>query len=96
MVKPDRPTAMKQLIQQVRAVMPFDLPQANRCSGTCNGCSQKLLDFLSSELQDWEYRLAQGESPDFGDIHRMTKTSRKIYRVMQRNGLVVKASDNRS
>lgn len=79
---------MRQLIQQVRSAMPFALPEANLCSGKCNGCSQKLLDYLDSELQDWEYRLADGESPDFGDIHRIAKTSKKIYRVMQRNGLV--------
>lgn len=68
--------------------MPFDLPEANLCSGKCNGCSQKLLDYLDIELEAWEYRLDAGESPDFGDISKMAKTSQKIYRVMQRNGLV--------
>jgi len=68
--------------------MPFELPEANLCSGKCNGCSQKLLDYLDTELEDWEYRLKDNEAPDFGDIQRIAKTSKKIYKVMQRNGLV--------
>lgn len=87
-MKPDRTIAMQQLIQQVRVAMPFDLPEANLCSGKCNGCSQKLLDYLDTELEDWEYRLKEGERPDFGEIHRIAKTSKKIYQVMQKNGLV--------
>lgn len=87
-MKPDRITAMKQLIEQIRASMPFDLPEANLCSGQCNGCSQKLLDYLDMQIQEWEFRLTQGETPDFGEIHRLAKTSKKIYKVLQRNGLV--------
>ena len=87
-MKPDRPTAMRKLIQQVRTAMPFDLPEANLCSGKCNGCSQKLLDYLDMELEDWEYRLDSGETPDFGDINKIARTSKKIYRVMKKNGLV--------
>lgn len=95
-MKPDRPAAMRQLIQQVRTAMPFDLPEANLCSGQCHGCSQKLLDYLDSELQYWEYRLNQGEAPDFGDISRMARTSKKIYRVMQRNGLLADPMNHHS
>ncbi len=80
--------AMRQLIEQVRNAMPFDLPEAGMCSGKCNGCSQKLLDYLDCELEDWEYRLKGGETPDFGEIQRIAKTSRKIYKVLDRNGLV--------
>ena len=89
-MKPDRPTAMRMLIQQVRTAMPFDLPEANLCSGKCNGCSQKLLDYLDTELEGWQYRLDAGETPDFGDINKIAKTSKKIYRVMEKNGLVSK------
>ena len=73
--------------------MPFDLPEANLCSGKCNGCSQKLLDYLDTELEDWEYRLDAGETPDFGDINKIAKTSKKIYRVMKKNGLVDNDTD---
>ena len=84
---------MRKLIEQVRTAMPFDLPEANLCSGKCNGCSQKLLDYLDMELEDWEYRLTTGETPDFGDINRIARTSNKIYRVMKKNGLVNDKAD---
>ena len=87
-MKPDRTTAMRQLILQVRKVMPFDLPEANLCSGKCNGCSQKLLDYLDIELDDWEYRLKDGDVPDFGEIQRIAKTSKKIHKILDRNGLI--------
>jgi len=87
-LKPSRTIAMQRLIKQVRIAMPFDLPEASLCSGKCNGCSQKLLDYLDLELQDWETRLHAGEQPDFGEIQRIARTSKKIYKVMQSNGLV--------
>ncbi len=79
---------MRHLIKQIREAIPFDLPEANLCSGKCNGCSQKLLDYLDSELEDWEYRLQDGETPDFGEIQRIAKTSKKIYKILDRNGLI--------
>lgn len=87
-MKPDTTTAMHQLIAEVRAVMPFDRPEAQLCSADCTGCSQKLLGFLNGELEDWERRLDAGERPNFGDLDRLAKTSRRIYRVLERNGLV--------
>jgi len=79
---------MRLLISQVRDNIPFDLPEAYVCSDNCNGCSLKLLEFLDMELLDWERRLDEGERPNFGDIKRMVKMARSIYRVLQRNGLV--------
>ncbi len=87
-MKPDRPAAMRLLIQQIRTAMPFDLPEASLCSGKCNGCSQKLLDYLDSELEEWEIRLKAGEVPDFGDISRIARTSKKIYKILDVNGLL--------
>jgi hypothetical protein len=90
-MKPGRTMAMQQLILQVRTAMPFDLPEANLCSGQCNGCSQKLLDYLDIELEDWEYRLKDGQVPDFGEIQRIAKTSKKIYKILDRNGLIAES-----
>lgn len=87
-MKPDTTTAMRQLIQQVRAAIPFGSPAAYVCTDNCNGCSQKLLEFLDLELLDWQRRLDAGEQPHLVDVERMAKMSRKIYRVMARNGLV--------
>jgi len=94
-MKPNRTSAMRQLILQVRTAMPFDLPEANLCSGKCNGCSQKLLDYLDSELEDWEYRLKEGEIPDFGEIQRIARTSKKIYKILDQNGLHEKAVEEK-
>lgn len=79
---------MRNLIRQVRNALPFGAPQAQICAGQCQGCSLKLLEFIDTELQGWETRLAQGEQPNLGDIDRLAKTSKKIYQVLQRNGLV--------
>jgi hypothetical protein len=87
-VKPDTRTAMGTLIGQIRAAIPFDLPEGSVCLDSCDGCSMKLLEFLESELEGWERRLEQGEQPNFGDLSRLAGTARKIHRVLERNGLV--------
>lgn len=80
---------MRLLIAQVRAAIPFDAPQTQVCTGTCDGCSAKLLNFLDTELQDWEGRMDAGERPNLGDVSHLARTSRKVYAVLERNGLVV-------
>lgn len=94
--KPDIRTAMRSLIDEVRQALPFESAEAQRCSGDCNGCSKKLLDYLETELDDWEHRLASGEKPGLDDLSRLVRTSRKVHRVLVRNGLIdasVNASD---
>ena len=87
-MKPDTSTAMQNLINEVRATMPFDAGEAQLCADSCNGCSLKLLEFLDMELQDWEQKLQDGVVPSFGDIHKMGKTCKKIYMVLKKNGLI--------
>lgn len=87
-MKPDTATAMHRLIGQVRAAIPFDLPEDELCADGCTGCSRKLLDYLASELEGWEQRLAGGETPNFGDLDRLAKSSRKIYQTLRNNGLI--------
>ena len=87
-MKPDTRTAMVQLIGQIREAVPFNLSEAEICSGTCQGCARKLLDFLDQELAQWDSFLAQGGKPKLGDISKLAKTSRKIYRAMEKNNLV--------
>lgn len=88
MSKPTPRIAMQNLIDEVRGTLPFELPEAQLCDGICNGCSKKLLDYLDGELIDWQERLDAGEEPKLGDLAALGKTSRKIYRVLQRNELV--------
>lgn len=79
---------MYELIHQVRDTLPFDLPAAQICNGICHGCSKKLLDFLDIELLDWQQRLDDGEMPGLGDVDRLGRTCRKVYRVLEKNELV--------
>jgi hypothetical protein len=79
---------MRQLIGQVRSAIPFGLSEEQICASGCQGCSAKLLAFLESELEHWEMRLEAGERPNFGDLSRLAKTSRKVHKVLQQNGLV--------
>ena len=88
MAKPNTADAMRELIHQIRRAIPFDTPVEDLCAFGCKGCSVKLLEFLEQELESWSYRLDQGETPSFGDINQLAKSSKKIYKVLQRNGLV--------
>lgn len=89
--KPDVATAMRDLIRQARAALPFGASEAVVCTGECQGCSRTLLEFLESEFEDWERRLDAGERPGLGDLSRLIRTSRKVRRVLIRNGLVEEA-----
>lgn len=91
-MKPDVPTAMRNLIREVRTAIPFDLPEAQVCTGVCDGCSVKLLEYLDTLLCDWEARLDAGERPGLAELSRLARTSRKVYGVLERNGLVVPSS----
>jgi hypothetical protein len=88
--KPNTQTAMRQLIEQVRTALPFDLSDEERCGDTCQGCSSKLLIYLESELDQWEAKLAQGVTPDFADLSRLASQSKKIAAIVKRNGLMVR------
>ncbi|WP_462320883.1 hypothetical protein [Halochromatium sp.] len=89
-MKPDTRTAMHALITQVRDTLPFDAPAAQVCSGECQGCSLKLLDYLDGELRGWEQRLDSGDRPNLGDLSQLARTSRKVYAALQKNGLVTR------
>lgn len=86
--KPDTRQAMRRLIAAIRAAVPLELPEEEVCRDGCNACSLKLLEFLSSELENWEVRLDQGEKPGLADLSRLEKTARKVHRVLEKNGLV--------
>lgn len=87
-MKPKTPQAMQQLIQLVRETLPFATPQGYVCADECKGCSLKLLEFLDLELMDWEDRLQQGEVPTLRDVQRMAKISRRVYQVLEKNGVL--------
>lgn len=76
------------MIEQIRLAIPFDTDLKDVCSEDCRGCSMKLLEYLDSELESWEYRLAQHEVPDFRDLSRLERSGRKIFKALQKNGLI--------
>jgi len=79
---------MRTLIANVRAAIPFDAPEGQVCTGSCDGCSLKLLNFLADELDGWEQRLAAGERPGLLELSRLSKTCRRVYQVLERNGVI--------
>ncbi|HHI77473.1 MAG TPA: hypothetical protein ENJ94_09885 [Gammaproteobacteria bacterium] len=86
-MKPDVPTAMRRLIAQIRATLPFDAPESWICRGPCQGCSLKLLTYLEDELCAWEARLDAGERPGLAELSQLMATARRVHRVLERNGL---------
>ena len=94
-LKPDTRTAMGLLIRRIRETLPLDAPEARICTGACDGCSLKLLEYLDGELQEWESRLAAGERPNFGDLAGLARTARKIHRVLARNGAILPSEADR-
>ncbi len=86
--KPDSRAAMAELISQIRRNIPFGLGEEALCGDCCQGCSSKLLIYLETELDAWEMRLSDGVVPNFGDLDRLARQGRKIYRVLQQNGVI--------
>ena len=84
--KPGTRVAMARLIGQVRAALPFAADPDRLCNGECRGCALKLLEYLDGELQTWEGRLAAGETPRLGDLHRLGRTARKVHDALERSG----------
>ncbi|HBH36320.1 MAG TPA: hypothetical protein DDW45_08225 [Gammaproteobacteria bacterium] len=87
-MKPNTQQAMKQLIEQIREAVPLDMPETQLCSESCRGCSKKMLDYLASELEEWDYRLEQGNIPNFGDLQKLESSGRKIYSILKKDGLL--------
>ena len=88
-MKPKTEVVMADIIHKIKDTFPFSLSEDELCGDTCtHGCAKNLLDYLYMEITDWEERLENGEIPNFKDIQKITKTSKKIYRVLEKNNLV--------
>lgn len=79
---------MRNLISEVRTALPLDISPLDICADDCRGCSIKLIEYITMELETWEYRLDEGEVPNFGDLNKLARSSKKIYGVLKKNGLV--------
>ncbi|HED14200.1 MAG TPA: hypothetical protein ENI62_11225 [Gammaproteobacteria bacterium] len=78
---------MYMLIQQARARLPFSDSMASVCHDQCRGCSRKLLEYIDSELNDWQQRLNAGQKPNFGQLHGLARKCHKIHSTLQHNDL---------
>jgi len=88
MTKPDIFTASQNLINAIRAVFPFDMPEAQLCAGVCIGCPKKLLAFMDSELEYLQSRINQQEKINLGDLQTLERQAKKIKKVLQKNQLI--------
>lgn len=88
--KPNRQTAMLQIIKQVKNELPLYQPDTFICSakGGCIGCPKKLLELVDTEVMYWESAIANGHSPNFDDISRFGKLCTNVKRGLARNHLV--------
>jgi hypothetical protein len=88
-MKPKTDIVMADIIQQIKDTFPFDMSEEEMCADTCAyGCPRNLLEYMHAEITEWEQRLENGETPNFRDIQKLSKTGRKIYRVLEKNDLV--------
>ena len=88
-MKPKTDVVMLNIIRQIRETFPFAISEQELCAETCSyGCPKKLLEYIHTEITEWERRLENGEIPNLRDIQNLSKTSKKIYRVLKKNNLV--------
>jgi len=86
--KPKIQHAVEQLVTRLRDELPFHLPPDQLCQHSCSGCPKKLMEYLDTELEDVEYRLTNGDEFSLGEISKLARTGGKIFKVMEKNGLV--------
>ena len=79
---------MSKIIQLIRENFPFSMSDQELCIGICYGCPKKLLEYIDLESTEWQQRLENGEVPSFQDVEKITKVSRKIFRILEKNNLV--------
>jgi hypothetical protein len=90
MMKPDRVTAMLQIISQVKAEFPLYEPRTFICGANtdCSGCPKKLLEMVDSEICYWESAIKRGVVPKFDEIRRFGKMCLSVRRALLRNNLL--------
>ncbi|TMP29081.1 hypothetical protein CWB99_09930 [Pseudoalteromonas rubra] len=88
--KPDRVTAMRLLIEQVKKELPLYEPDTFFCgtNTSCVGCPKKLMELVDTDLTYWEHQLNCGVVPQFDDIRRFAKLCKNVKRGLVRNHLM--------
>ena len=88
--KPDRTTAMLQIIEQVKLQFPLYESDTFVCGpdNSCQGCPKKLLELVDTELTYWESAIERGVTPDFDEITRFGKLCKNVRRGLVRNNIL--------
>lgn len=88
--KPDRKSAMLQIIEQVKDEFPLYESDTFACGpdNSCQGCPKKLLELVDTELTYWESVIARGVTPDFDEITRFGKLCKNVRRGLVRNNVL--------
>lgn len=88
--KPDRITAMQQIIDAVIAEFPLYREDTFKCGpdNTCIGCPKKLMELVDTDLQYWQHQINLGNSPSFDELSRFGKMCKNIRRALVRNNRI--------
>ena len=87
-MKPSTTQAMSELIKQIKAALPLDQSEGLVCTGQCQICPEKLVEYISMELENWEYRINTGEIPSFKDLSKLARSGKKIYAALDKKGFI--------
>lgn len=87
--KPNTIVAMRALLYRVNHELIDKIDHAKLCTGTCVGCSKKLIEYLHLEVESWEARLDAGGTPTFGEMESFEKRCEKITLAMRKNNLIL-------
>ncbi|MEF3023189.1 hypothetical protein V4D05_18925 [Vibrio mimicus] len=88
--KPNRITAMQQIIDAVQAEFPLYQEDTFKCGtdNTCLGCPKKLMELVDTELQYWQHQINRGQSPTFDELNQFGKMCRNVRRALIRNNRI--------
>ncbi|OAN17852.1 hypothetical protein A3K86_02745 [Photobacterium jeanii] len=88
--KPDRITAMQQIIDAVKLEFPLYQEDTFVCGpdNSCIGCPKKLMEMVDSDLTYWEHQINRGLPPTFDEIARFGKMCKNIRRALVRNNRI--------
>ncbi|RSM27795.1 hypothetical protein C5B78_09775 [Aeromonas salmonicida] len=88
--KPDRITAMQQIIDAVKQEFPLYQPDTFRCrpDNSCIGYPKKLMELVDTDVSYWQYQIDSGIPPSFDKLNRFGKLCKNIRRALMRNGRI--------
>ncbi|ENM6577179.1 hypothetical protein KW414_06865 [Vibrio fluvialis] len=88
--KPDRLTAMQQIIDAVQQEFPLYQQDTFVCgpNNTCVGCPKKLMELVDGELSYWQHQVKRGLPPSFDELNRFGKLCKNVRRALVRNGRI--------